>query len=88
MESREAYTDEPFEPPSGTLESGIARIWQDILNVGPIGRSDNFIELGGSSLRAAHCCQRLTAELEASATVEKLIRSNDLAAFAQVLSDD
>lgn len=88
MESRDAYTDEPFEPPNGILESGIALIWQETLNVGPIGRSDNFIELGGSSLRAAHCCQRLAAELDASATVEKVIRSNDLAAFARALSDD
>lgn len=88
MESREAYTDEPFEPPRGTLETGIARIWQTTLNVDPIGRSDNFIELGGSSVRAARCCQRLMAELGASATVEKLMRSDDLAAFARALSND
>ncbi|MDQ1742231.1 MAG: hypothetical protein QOE23_570 [Pseudonocardiales bacterium] len=85
MESRHAYTDEPFEPPHGTVETGIARIWQSTLNVGPVGRSDNFIELGGSSIRAAQCCQRLMAELGASATVEKLMRSDDLAAFARAL---
>ena len=88
MDSRQSYTDEPFEPPHGALETAIARIWQSILKVDPIGRSDNFIELGGSSIRAAQCCQRLMAELGASATVEKLMRSDDLAAFAQALSDD
>lgn len=87
MESRTDYTEDPFEAPEGELESRIANIWQDILNVGPIGRADNFIELGGTSLRAAQCCHRLATELATNISVQSLIGSEDLVAFAAAVID-
>ena len=44
------------------LERGIARVWQRLLNVDSVGRSDNFFDLGGHSLLA----MRAVSEIEAS----------------------
>jgi amino acid adenylation domain-containing protein len=38
--------------PAGTLELQLQHIWQDVLQVRPIGIRDDFFELGGDSLQA------------------------------------
>ncbi len=40
----------PEDPPLGPTEEHLAKIWRDILGVTSINRSDNFFDLGGSSL--------------------------------------
>lgn len=42
------------------LESKLVRIWEEILDIRPIGINDNFFELGGHSLKAI----RMFAEIE------------------------
>ena len=48
----DAYVVRSFEAPQGELEQTLAAIWQEVLQVHPIGRGDNFFELGGHSLLA------------------------------------
>lgn len=54
-------------PPRDALERELARMWEEILGVRPVGIQDNFFELGGHSLLAV----RLFAEL-ARATGRRL----------------
>ena len=42
-----------FAPPRDLFEQRIALIWEEVLNVQPVGVFDNFFELGGYSLLAA-----------------------------------
>ncbi|WP_417732505.1 amino acid adenylation domain-containing protein [Rosistilla oblonga] len=49
-----------FEPPASDEERLIAGIWEDLLDVRPIGRVDNFFELGGHSMLAV----RMMSEIE------------------------
>ena len=44
----DACADEQHEPPHGEIETAIARIWQETLQVARVGRQDNFFELGWS----------------------------------------
>ncbi|BAZ00088.1 amino acid adenylation domain-containing protein [Tolypothrix tenuis PCC 7101] len=53
-------TEATFVAPQEELEVRLTKIWEDVLNVRPIGIKDNFFELGGHSLLAV----RLFAEIE------------------------
>ncbi|MGE8456750.1 MAG: phosphopantetheine-binding protein, partial [Pseudomonas alloputida] len=39
-----------YSAPQGSLEQQIAAIWQDLLKLERVGRSDNFFTLGGDSI--------------------------------------
>ena len=47
-----ALRTQPYEPPLGSIEEGLARVWAHTLRVERVGRHDNFFELGGHSLSA------------------------------------
>jgi acyl carrier protein len=42
-----------FAAPRDTLELRLVNLWEDVLDVSPIGVTDNFFELGGQSFLAA-----------------------------------
>jgi amino acid adenylation domain-containing protein len=46
--------NEPFKAPHDDLETQLKEIWEGILGIDPIGVSDDFFELGGTSLSAVH----------------------------------
>ncbi|MEW6730845.1 MAG: thioesterase domain-containing protein, partial [Acidobacteriota bacterium] len=48
-----------FIPPRNQLEFQLVRIWEEILEVYPIGVKDSFFELGGHSLLAVRLMSRL-----------------------------
>jgi acyl-coenzyme A synthetase/AMP-(fatty) acid ligase/acyl carrier protein len=48
----DAYISNAFAAPEGEIEQTVAGIWQELLQVPPVGRYDNFFELGGHSLLA------------------------------------
>ncbi len=55
-----ATADESFAIPLMTIHHQLIHIWEELLNVHPIGIQDNFFDLGGHSLLAA----RLLTEVE------------------------
>ncbi|WP_342653063.1 non-ribosomal peptide synthase/polyketide synthase [Pseudomonas sp. F3-2] len=48
-----------FEAPQGEREEQLARVWQQLLGVEAIGRSDSFFELGGDSIQSLAVITRL-----------------------------
>jgi hypothetical protein len=47
----------------GSLESRLALIWTEALEVEGVGVDDTFIDLGGESIAAALCANRLRRDL-------------------------
>lgn len=50
----------PFEPPRDIREHRVVRIWEEVLGLDGVGVHDNFLDLGGDSLRAAEVLARLS----------------------------
>jgi catechol 2,3-dioxygenase-like lactoylglutathione lyase family enzyme len=50
-------------PVEDSVEAAIARVWQRVLGVERVGRSDNFFTLGGHSLLAVQAHRELKAAL-------------------------
>jgi amino acid adenylation domain-containing protein len=51
-----------YEAPVGEIETTLARIWAKELNLGRVGRHDNFFTLGGHSLLALKLIERMRSE--------------------------
>jgi non-ribosomal peptide synthetase component F len=71
--------------PQDETEVSLTRIWEDILGRRPIGRSQNYFELGGSSLLAV----RLFAEIERAFNIKlplsTLIEAQTIERLAHIL---
>ncbi|MGR3622357.1 amino acid adenylation domain-containing protein [Pseudophaeobacter sp.] len=50
LETSEEFTSGQGEGPADALEARLIDVWQDVLGVDPIGRNDDFFEIGGDSL--------------------------------------
>jgi amino acid adenylation domain-containing protein len=88
--------DEPYVAPRTELEGTLARIWEEVLKIAPVGIHDDFFDLGGHSLMAVRLMFRINkgtgaalplATLFEHATIEKLARLvvNPLARSAEPL---
>ncbi|MGB3535495.1 MAG: amino acid adenylation domain-containing protein [Microcoleaceae cyanobacterium] len=44
--------DQEFAPPTTSVETKLAQLWSQVLDIHPIGVKDSFFELGGNSLLA------------------------------------
>ena len=70
-----------FVAPTNALQDTIAGIWEELLNVSPVGIRDPFLDLGGDSLLAVRMIERIgqalgrkvsLAVLASASTVEEL----------------
>jgi hypothetical protein len=70
----EAGREEAFVPPKDDLESTIAAVWQEALNVPQVGMNDNFFELGGHSLLMVQVQHKLRGMLNRELAITDLFR--------------
>jgi len=75
----------PYAPARTALEQQMVLLWQEVLNVSPIGIEDNFLELGGDSLRAMLIMNRLYGLSGSFIYVHILFDAPTIAAFCRCL---
>jgi acyl carrier protein len=71
--------------PCTRIELELARIWEEILDVRPIGVRDNFFALGGHSLLAVRLAARIEQSFGRSLPLAELFRAGTIEELAQVL---
>ncbi|MDE2447707.1 MAG: amino acid adenylation domain-containing protein, partial [Gammaproteobacteria bacterium] len=81
-----AYAARTYEAPQGELEETIARVWNEMLKVEPIGRSDNFFQLGGHSLLVVRVVARLRQLLDCNIPYDALFTRPVLQDFATAIA--
>ena len=71
--------------PRTALEVQVARIWEEVLGVHPIGVRDNFFELGGNSLLTIRLLSRIRASTGKSLPVAALFQEPTVEHLAGLL---
>jgi non-ribosomal peptide synthetase component F len=84
-ENREHFIDDAFEAPKDSLESLVAKIQAEVLDIDRVGRLDSFYDFGGTSLQAIRICARVERDLGCKALPVWLFESDVLADFVQRL---
>ncbi|MDC0711873.1 amino acid adenylation domain-containing protein [Stigmatella sp. ncwal1] len=73
----------PFRPPLTPLQCTLESVWGQVLGVSPVGLEDDFLELGGDSLRAAAMAARVREVLEVDLSPHELLQGCTLAHLAE-----
>jgi len=74
-------TMEPTAPRT-PVEEMIAAIWSEVLGVAPVGREDDFFQLGGHSLKAMQVLSRVREALQVELTPRRLLEEPTVAGLA------
>lgn len=70
-----ATSSSGWEAPRNDLERQIAGVWEEVLDVPEVGIHDNFLYLGGHSIKAMQCAFRLTDLLQVEVTVRDIFEA-------------
>ncbi|MFD3756231.1 condensation domain-containing protein [Streptomyces sp. NPDC058622] len=77
-----AAADDGHTPPRNETERILAAIWEDILDVEPVGAHDDFFDLGGHSLLAAQLISAVRDAFGVEVPVRAVMQSRTLAESA------
>jgi len=81
-----AYPASEYEEPQGEIETKLAAIWREVLEVEKVGRHDSFFELGGHALLAVTMIGRLGEALGLEVEVGDIFEFPCLDEFANKIS--
>ncbi len=76
-----------YEPPTTAVEKLIAEIWAEVLKVEPVGKQDDFLELGGDSVLATRLVSRIRDQLDLNISVASFFEAPTVAMQAKVVED-
>jgi amino acid adenylation domain-containing protein len=74
--------DTPYVAPSDELERQLARLWEEVLRISPIGVHDDLFSLGVDSLTAARLMARIERELDTELPVGVLFSAPTISQLA------
>jgi len=76
-----------FVAPRTVLELQLSRIWEDVLEISPIGVKNNFFELGGHSIMAVRLMARIQQDFEQKLPLAKLFEAATVENLAIMLQE-
>ena len=77
----------PYAAPGNEREKSLVQIWEEVLNVRPIGIQDNFFDLGGHSLSATRVVSRVIKQFQLEIPLPLLFHSPTIADMAAVITE-
>ena len=75
-----------FVAPRDVLELQLTKMWEEVLDIRPIGVRDNFFHIGGHSLLAARVCARIGKTLGKPFPLIRFFQSPTVEQLARVLA--
>lgn len=77
--------DEQFLAPRTWTEKALTEIWEEVLDILPIGSMDNFFELGGHSLLAAQIISKINKAFQTDMPLRSIFDAPTIAAYAALI---
>src|SRR5439155_19058429 len=74
--------------PQDAIETRLARIWEELLGVHPVGVTDNFFDVGGDSLLGTHLFVRIEEEFAKQLPLGTLFEAPTIRKLAAILRQD
>lgn len=74
-----------YAAPVSDLEKHVARVWEELFHLSPIGREDDFFQLGGDSFLAVRMFSQIEAESGIAAPLTALFEASSVARLAALL---
>ena len=75
-----------YAGPRNDSEYSVVQIWQEVLDVRPIGIHDNFFDLGGHSLAATRVVSRVFEQYQLAISLQSLFQAPTVAVMAAVIA--
>lgn len=74
-----------YTAPQTDLEEALVELWQELLNINPIGVHDNFFDLGGHSLPALRIVSRINTTYEIDMPLETFFANPTVSQLAEAV---
>ena len=74
-----------YEAPVTATEKALVQIWEAVLQESPIGRHDNFFEMGGNSLKAIRVVSSVAKDHGATISLRDIFAQDSLKELAAVI---
>jgi acyl transferase domain-containing protein/acyl carrier protein len=87
VENSRSYLGAEYVAPRNFTEQMIAKIWEELLGIHPIGIHDEFLRLGGNSLLAIRVAAELREAFQIKFPLEALLRSPTVSEIALFVED-
>jgi amino acid adenylation domain-containing protein len=81
----EPHPDPSYAAPRSDFEAAICEIWEEVLEVAPIGIHEPFLYLGGDSLKATRIIARLQQRFGLNVAIGALFDAHTIAGLAQFI---
>jgi amino acid adenylation domain-containing protein len=77
-----------YVAPRNTMEMLLVKLWEDILDIFPVGITDDFFESGGHSLLAVKLVSAINKKFNANLPLSVLFLSKTIESLASILHQD
>jgi amino acid adenylation domain-containing protein len=84
---RERSDEQPYVEPRNDLERQLVAIWEDVLDLRPIGVHDDFFDLGATSIVAASLFARIQHDLGRGLPLGAIFRAPTVEALAGLIAE-
>ncbi len=74
-----------YVAPTTNLEKYLAKIWEDLLKIEPIGKRDKFFELGGTSILAARFIGEVQKQMHSSVFITSIFDNPTIESYSNLL---
>ena len=81
-EGKRPELSQSYVTPRSEVERDLVRIWEEVLDVRPIGIHDNFLDLGGHSLAATRILSRVVRTFKVSLSLTQLFQTSTVVGMA------